>query len=83
MSDVLLELNESTSFTGGMTGCLSCSIDIFTVDSAKRLAAGLHVRCPSEPACLPDCPSEHFVQRSHCFVTVFAPYVLSLHMRNI
>lgn len=43
MSDVLLELNEDASSTSGMTGCLSCSVDIFTMDSAKRFAAGLQV----------------------------------------
>ena len=45
MSDVLLELNEAASTEGGMTGCLSCSVDVFTVDSAKRFAAGMQVGC--------------------------------------
>ena len=45
MSDVLLELNEDASSSSGMTGCLSCSVDIFTADSAKRFAAGLQVDC--------------------------------------
>ncbi len=43
MSDIMLELNEAGPKEGGMTGCLSCSVDVFTVDSAKRFAAGLQV----------------------------------------
>ncbi len=43
MSDIMLEINEDASSKGGMTGCLSCSVDIFTVESTKRFAAGLQV----------------------------------------